>query len=116
MTPTPTHGATPPGTAQPTPTPTPAPTPTPNPTPTPAPTPTPVATPTPTPDPTPTACKVVPDMVGMTVGAARDAWKAAGFTGQFSPGHPQDALVVTGQNQTAGACLPKTTKVVVTFT
>jgi len=54
-------------------------------------------------------------MRGMTVGAARDAWKAAGFTGQFSPiGHGQDAQIVTGQSQTAGDCLPKTTKVAVT--
>jgi hypothetical protein len=54
-------------------------------------------------------------MIGITVGAARNAWKAAGFTGQFSPiGHTQDAQIVTGQSQTAGACLAKSTKVVVT--
>jgi len=54
-------------------------------------------------------------MVGMTVGSARDAWKAAGFSGLFSPGHTQDAKTVTGQDQTPGACLPKTTKVTVTY-
>jgi len=54
-------------------------------------------------------------MIGMTVAAARNAWKAAGFSGQFSPiGHTQDAQIVAGQNQPVGACMPKTTKVVVT--
>ncbi|MFL5672524.1 MAG: PASTA domain-containing protein [Chloroflexota bacterium] len=56
-------------------------------------------------------------MIGMTVGAARNAWKAAGFSGVFAPSHAQgaDELTVTDQNKAPGACLPKTTKVTVTY-
>jgi len=110
-----TPAPTPVRTARPNPTPTPVPTTRPTPVPTPVTTPAPTPPPTPTPAPTPLACKSVPNMVGMTVAAARTAWKAAGFSGQFSPiGHAQDAQTVTGQSQVPGACLPKTTKVVVT--
>lgn len=107
-TPTPTPG--------PTPTPTPDPGPTPTPTPDPGPTPTPTPTPSPTPTPTPTpVCKVVPNMVGMTVANARTAWTGAGFTGSFSPTNGQNNKTVNTQSQTAGACLPVTTTVSVTY-
>ena len=54
-------------------------------------------------------------MVGMTVAAARGAWAAAGFSGTFSPSHGHDAMTVQSQDQTAGACLPATTTVKVTY-
>jgi hypothetical protein len=77
-------------------------------------TPRPTAKPTPTPQPTPT-CKVVPQLVGSTVGAARAAWTAAGFTGAFSPlGH--NAAIVTKQNHAAGACLAASTTITVEYT
>jgi hypothetical protein len=55
-------------------------------------------------------------MIGMTVGAARNAWKAAGFSGLLTtnPLHAPADATVTDQNQPVGACLPKTTKVVIT--
>ncbi|MEO8437601.1 MAG: PASTA domain-containing protein [Chloroflexota bacterium] len=118
-TPTPPPGATPkpptqPPTARPTATPTP-PGSTPTPAPTAAPTPTPTAAPTPTPDPTPTpVCHTVPDLVGMTVGAARSAWTAAGFTGSFLPLGQTNKIVLT-QSQTPGDCIPADSSISVTF-
>jgi hypothetical protein len=99
----------------PTPTPTPSPKATPTPIPTPRPTPRPTATPNPTPKPTP-GCLTVPSLKGKTVQGARTAWTAAGFTGSFTPAHGQDTKVVQTQSQTAGACLPATTSIVVTAT
>jgi hypothetical protein len=100
----------PPVTAAPTTRPTTAPTPQPTPVPTPAPTP--VPTPAPTPPPT---CVTVPNLVGSTVAAARTAWAAAGFTGVLSPAHGQDTKIVQTQSQSAGACLPPSTTITVTF-
>jgi hypothetical protein len=96
---------------------TPAPTPlrTPRPTATPTRAPTPAPTPITTPVATPAACKVVPEMVGNTVAAARNAWKAAGFSGAFMPIHGHDTMIVQKQDQTAGACLPATTAIVVEY-
>jgi hypothetical protein len=107
-----TEGSTPtPPTATSTPATTPAPTP--RPTATRAPTPRPTPRPTPTPDPTP-SCKVVPELVGSTVAAARTAWAAAGFTGTFNPaGH--NTAIVQKQNQTAGACLGASSTVTVEY-
>jgi hypothetical protein len=52
----------------------------------------------------------------MTVQDARAAWTAAGFTGAFKPkpAPGQDTRIVQTQSQTAGACLPPTTGIVVT--
>jgi len=106
------------GTSQPTPKPAAAPTPRPratvSPTPKPTPKPTPAPKPTPVPKPTP-GCMTVPSLVGLTVQNARAAWKAAGFTGSFSPAHGQNDLIVQTQSQTPGVCLPATTTIVVTF-
>ena len=82
-------------------------------TPSPSPTPSPAPTPTPTPEPPP-ACHTVPDLVGLTVGNARSAWAAAGFTGAFSPANGQTNRIVATQNRTPGACLPPGTSVSVT--
>ena len=84
------------------------------PAPTPVPTPRPTPRPTPTPSPTP-SCKVVPNLVGSTVAAARTAWTAAGFTGAFSPTLGHNAAIVTSQNQSVGACLAPSTTVTVEY-
>jgi len=63
--------------------------------PTTTPVPTPTPTPGPTPTPTPASCDV-PQMTGLTVGAARTAWLSAGFTGAFNvhpPGAKNDWIV-----------------------
>jgi len=57
----------------------------------------------------------VPDMVGMTVLNARTAWTGAGFTGRFDPRSGQNDKIVLTQSQAAGACLPATTTVKVSF-
>jgi PASTA domain len=103
---TPTPIATPPATPQPTPIPTPRPTPTPSPRPTPSP------TPSPTPPP---SCRTVPNLVGLSVANARAAWTGAGFTGSFDPVKGHDLMVVLGQSAKAGACLPATAGVTVTY-
>ena len=88
---------------------------------TPAPTPTqPGATPTPTPFPSPTpSCSVVPNLVGMTVGQARSAWTAAGFTGSFTPANGQTNKTVTNQvtnpASAPGQCIAPTASVTVTY-
>ena len=90
-------------------------TPTPKPTPrrTPTPTPKPTPTPTPTPQPTPTpACATVPNLVGMTVANARDAWQAAGFTTTVRGAANK---VIETQSQSPGECLPPDTPITVTF-
>jgi hypothetical protein len=74
------------------------------------PSPTDPATPTPTP-----ACQVVPDFSGMTVGHARAAWKAAGFTGAFSPDSGLNNMIVQTQSEPAGACLGADATIVVTY-
>lgn len=68
----------------------------------------PTAAPTPTPA---LVCRVVPDMVGMRVSAARTAWSSAGFTGSFSPSSSSSTDVVTSQSRTAGTCLPASTTI-----
>ena len=72
-----------------------------------------------TPPPAPTCIDaVVPDMVGMAVQAARDAWTAAGFIGEFSPTSGQDTETVATQTTTPasapGDCMPTWTLVAVT--
>jgi beta-lactam-binding protein with PASTA domain len=57
----------------------------------------------------------VPDLVGLTVANARAAWTAAGFTGAFSPAFGLNNKVVESQDRTAGACVPATTTVSVTY-
>jgi beta-lactam-binding protein with PASTA domain len=72
--------------------------------------------------PSPPSCvdAIVPNMVGMSVGAARTAWSGAGFTGTFTPDTSagKDAETVTAQNTTpsssAGDCVVKAATVVVT--
>jgi hypothetical protein len=112
----PTDGAVPdPETAPPDPTPAPEATPTPTPPRTPRPTTAPTPPPpAPTPTPTP-ACRDVPGLVGLTVSNARAAWIGAGFTGSFDPAKGHDAMIVLTQSQPAGACLPATTTVSVTY-
>jgi len=89
---------------------------TPTPTPTPHPTPPPASTPTPTPALTPTpVCQTVPNLVALTVSNARAAWTAAGFTGSFSPEDGLNNKTVLTQSETAGACLPATTTIAVTY-
>jgi hypothetical protein len=107
----PTQPGTPAPTAKPATTPKPTPVPTPKPTP--VPTPRRTASPAPTPEPTP-ACKTVPNLVGQTVANARSAWKAAGFTGAFTPANGQNKMIVQTQNRTPGACMPPTTTITVT--
>jgi beta-lactam-binding protein with PASTA domain len=62
--------------------------------------------------------KTVPNMVGISVAAARSAWTAAGFTGAFSPATGQDTETVASQNTTPsslpGDCLVATATVTVT--
>ena len=102
-------------------TPSPAPTvvPTPSPTPTPepgVPTPTPAPTPVPTPAATPD-CRLVPTLEGFTVGAARQKWTAAGFTGAFSPNGQNSKTVITQTTNPPsipGDCLPVNSSVTVT--
>ena len=92
--------------------PTPPPTATPAPTPVPTPRPTPRRTPTPSPTP---SCKVVPNLVGSTVAAARTAWTAAGFTGALSPTLGHNAAIVTTQDRSVGACLAPSTTVTIEY-
>lgn len=93
------------------------------PTPTPLSTPSPPATPAPTPRPTPTsprtpapACRTVPNLVQRTVGDARAAWAAAGFTGAFSPANGQTKMIVQSQSRSAGVCRAPSTSISVTYT
>jgi hypothetical protein len=58
---------------------------------------------------------VVPDLVGRTVSAARDAWRDAGFIGSFSPGTGHGNRVVETQDRPAGACLAAATDISVTY-
>lgn len=51
----------------------------------------------------------------MTVSTARAAWTAAGFTGPFTPAFGQNNKVVETQSESAGACLPASTPMVVTY-
>lgn len=72
------------------------------------------------PAPPPASCvdKVVPNLVGMSVAAARTAWANAGFTGAFSPATGSDTDIVTAQTTTPSSspndCLVSTASVVVT--
>jgi hypothetical protein len=54
--------------------------------------------------------RIVPNLIGMSVGTARDRWESSGFTGLFSPDNPaEDADTVKSQTATpaatAGSCL-----------
>jgi hypothetical protein len=51
----------------------------------------------------------------MTVANARLAWTAAGFTGVFVPAGGLNTKIVETQSQAAGACLPDTTSMTVTW-
>jgi hypothetical protein len=70
------------------------------------------------PPPTPPTCAVVPDMVGMTIASARNAWQANGFTGDFSPITGFDPDTVLDQTTTPaalpGECVDFTTTATVT--
>jgi hypothetical protein len=74
------------------------------------------------PDPVPAGCigtdKEVPDLVGLTVGDARAAWTAAGFTGTFNPSSAPNANIVltqtTSPSASVGSCLLFTGSVTVT--
>ena len=73
------------------------------------------------PAPPPAGCvdKVVPNLVGMSVAAARSAWTTAGFTGAFTPATGSDTEIVTGQTTTPSSapndCLVATASVLVAF-
>jgi beta-lactam-binding protein with PASTA domain len=60
----------------------------------------------------------VPNLVGMTVSAARTAWTSAGFTGSFSPSSGSDTDTISAQttnpSSSPGQCEPPTTTVSVT--
>jgi beta-lactam-binding protein with PASTA domain len=58
---------------------------------------------------------VVPDLVGMSVSDARTAWRAAGFTGPFSPAFGQNNKTVLTQSQASGACLAPAATISVTY-
>jgi beta-lactam-binding protein with PASTA domain len=62
--------------------------------------------------------KVVPNMVGLSVAAARSSWSTAGFTGAFTPATGSDTDVVTSQATTPASspndCLVETASVTVT--
>lgn len=109
-------GSTPNPGATPTPLATPAVTPAPTPKPTPEPTPRPTPRPTPTPTPTPTpACLTVPNLIGMTVSAARGDWTGAGFSGAFSSKPTKNGnYLVISQSPGTGACVPAASEMVVT--
>ena len=95
--------------------PTPPPAATPTPTPVPTPTPTPTATPRPTPTPSPTpSCKLVPNLVGSTVTAARAAWTVAGFTGALQQVRGPNSWYVKSQDPLAGACVAVSSSMSVT--
>ena len=74
--------------------------------------------------PPPAACSdaVVPNMVGLSVAGARDAWTTARFTGSLTPttAEGKDTYTVTAQTTTAtsspGDCMPISTTVVLTTT
>ena len=72
------------------------------------------------PAPPPTGCidQVVPNLIGLSVQAARTAWSNAGFTGAFDPATGDDTNVVTGQTTTPPSmpndCLVATASVLVT--
>jgi len=60
----------------------------------------------------------IPNLVGMTVSAARSAWTSAGFSGAFNPSSGSDTDNVTAQttnpSSSPGQCEPPTTTVAVT--
>lgn len=73
-------------------------------------------------EPIPAGCigadKTVPNMVGLTVAAARSAWTGAGFIGTFTPtiGFDADTVLTqtTSPSSTPGKCLVFTSTVTVT--
>ena len=62
---------------------------------------------------------MVPNLVGMTVGEARSAWAAAGFTGSFTPANGQTNKTVTNQvtnpASAPGQCIAPAASVTVTY-
>jgi hypothetical protein len=73
---------------------------------------------TPEPTPTPPCTTFVPHMLGLTVGGARSAWSAAGFTGNFTPnGHSSETVlsVQTTPGANEGECIPPGSTVNVTY-
>lgn len=67
-------------------------------------------------DPVVPGCGTVPNLVGVTVATARDAWTDAGFTGGFLPTASDDRIVVsqvTDPPSDPGNCMPPETEVVV---
>jgi len=74
-----------------------------------------VQTASPAPTAPPCANKIVPNLVGQSIAAARTAWTAAGFTGAFSPAAGFDSDTVTGQTtspaSSPGDCLVATATV-----
>ncbi len=71
------------------------------------------------PNPTPAPCDAthfaVPNLVGLTVSAARASWTAAGFTGSFTPGSGHNGQTVTGQVPDVGSCRLASQAIVVTY-
>jgi len=68
----------------------------------------------------PPACNIDPGLVGLSVGGARNAWIAAGFTGTFTPSpSSDDTRTVTAatfdQSPDAEGCMPHWTVVTATF-
>ncbi len=66
--------------------------------------------------PKPADCEYVPNLLGVTVATARNAWTTAGFTGAFLPTGNDARIViqqVTDPPSTPGDCLPVTTTVTV---
>jgi beta-lactam-binding protein with PASTA domain len=63
---------------------------------------------------------IVPNMIGMSVGAARTSWTSAGFTGAFTPDSSagKDAETVSAQSTSPtsnpGDCIVKTSTVLIT--
>jgi Flp pilus assembly protein TadG len=67
-------------------------------------------------EPVVTGCQTLPNLVGITVGDARDVWTAEGFTGAFLPTDSDNRVVlsqVTDPDASPGDCVPPTTAVIV---
>jgi hypothetical protein len=67
-------------------------------------------------EPVSAGCGTVPNLIGITVADARDAWTDAGFTGEFLP-TGNDSRVVVAQVTDApsdpGDCMPPETTIIV---
>jgi hypothetical protein len=71
------------------------------------------------PPPCPSGQAQVPNLIGLTLSDARNAWTVATFTGAFTPGSGNNSKVVLTQTtnpaSVPNACLPTTANVVVTY-